>query len=231
MKHKVFANRKAHSPEPLGRDHCQSPPYAIIPLLPYLPQNWVIWEPAEGLGFMAKSLREHGYTVISTSLDRGQDFYIFEPQFKWDCIVTNPPWSEKAKWLARCVNLGKPWANLMPSTNQSTIGVQTICKSLGDIECIRPDTRIDFCMPDKGWLWDEVDERGEIITKESQAQIDVHWYTWGLNIGQANVYLSPIMQEKKQFKAMIKAGIKTGYETESSQSYQPRLAGQMPLFG
>lgn len=188
----VFSNRQAHKPETKGRDHCQSPPYAILPLLPYIPKNTIIWEPARGEGNLVIALESHGYNVVSSSLDDGQDFFEYQPA-KWDIIVTNPPWSISAKWTRRCFLLGRPFALLLKSDKQQDIGFQKLNQQYGDFEQIHPDSRIDYKMPNKGW-------------EAAGSPFNTHWYTFGLNIGKPHVYLAPIKEAKASFKAQMKRG-------------------------
>ncbi len=97
-----------------AKDRCQTPPYALDPLLQYLPKDWLIWEPACGEGLLAKGLVVNGYDVYSSDIILGQNFFKYEPDIGWDAIVTNPPFSVKYPWLKRCYELGKPFALLMP---------------------------------------------------------------------------------------------------------------------
>jgi len=186
MNKKVFSNRKSYKPEVNGRDNCQSPPYAILPLLPYLPKDAIIWEPARGEGYLEQSLRLHGYNVVSSSLQAGQDFFQYEPP-EWDIAITNPPWSRIEKWMKRLFLLNKPWGLLIPTDKQQNIGIQKLFQKYGDVEHLHPDARIDFKMPINGW-------------KDSNAQINVNWFTFGLNIGKSHTYLCPIKKEKAAFK-------------------------------
>lgn len=57
--------------------------------------------------------KELGYTVISSHIDDGQDFFTYEPE-EYDIIISNPPFSQKDKVLERLDDLGKPFAVLLP---------------------------------------------------------------------------------------------------------------------
>ncbi len=46
-----------------GSDDFQTPPEALVPLLPYLPAGWTIWECACGKGYLAEALRQAGGTT------------------------------------------------------------------------------------------------------------------------------------------------------------------------
>ena len=130
-------------------DQCQTPAYAIRPLLPYLRKEWLVWEPACGKGYMMGALYEAGLHVIGSDILGGHDFFYWQPDV-YDCIVTNPPYSIKPKWLGRCYDLGKPFALLMPVEFIGTKGAQTLFRQHG-IEVIWLSERINFEMPEKGF--------------------------------------------------------------------------------
>lgn len=92
-----------------------TPFYAVRPLLQYLPKDKIIWCPFdEDWSAFVKVLREEGgLTVINSSLDKGQNFFDFEPD-EWDIIVSNPPFSKKKEVFERLTLLGKPYALLLP---------------------------------------------------------------------------------------------------------------------
>ena len=77
-------------------DHFDTPAYAVKPLLPFINPSWVIWEPTDTIGNseIARVLREHGNKVISTSKENF-NFLTDKPDFEFDCIVTNPPYTLK----------------------------------------------------------------------------------------------------------------------------------------
>lgn len=174
--------RKSHKPG--LRDHCQTPPYAILPVLPFLKLDWIIWEPAMGEGLLSMALRLKGFNVITSD----SDFFEYEPD-SYDTIVTNPPFSRSKEWLKRCYQLDKPFALLLKTEVESNQGIQKLIVQYGELEMVYPESRINFKMPLKGWA--------------TGAQFNTHWYTFGLNIGKPNTYLCPINKEKKAFHDSI----------------------------
>src|SRR4051812_43128451 len=114
MKPKV--NRAGSLEESSGYDRCQTPAYALDPLWPFLPPGATIWEPAAGNGNLSTALREQGHRVITSDIlqGRSQNFFSYEPDEPYDMILTNPPYSVKFQWMARCFQLGKPFALLLP---------------------------------------------------------------------------------------------------------------------
>ena len=98
-------------------DHFDTPAYAVKPLLPYIKPEWTVWEPTDttGKSQIARVLRKHGCKVVSTSKKKF-DFLKDEPDFDFDCIVTNPPYAIKNDFIQRCYKYKERWAMLMPLT-------------------------------------------------------------------------------------------------------------------
>lgn len=156
--------------KPSEKDNCQTPHYAIDPLLPYLESTWRIWESAAGEGNIVSKLSQSGFDVVGTDILTGQDYFSYEP-VAWDCQVTNPPYNQyvKYRWLERAYALGKPFALLL---NVDTLGpeqAQIPFEKYG-IEIILLNKRVNFKMPNKGYAGD--------------AQFSSAWFTWGLGIGE-----------------------------------------------
>ena len=145
-------------------DEFQTPEVAIHCLLPYLPKSWVIWECAWGKGSLAKHFEHVGYRVYG---DETWDFlYADISTWKFDCIVTNPPYTLKDKLIAYCYEFGKPFALLLPlsALEGKTRGV--MYREHG-IQLIIPNKRINFITP----------------TREgSGSWFQTAWFTWKLNL-------------------------------------------------
>lgn len=127
-------------------DIFQTPPYALKPLLPYIPKDWVIWECAAGHGMLVDEFKRLGYNVIGTDILEGHDFLKRQPTEHWDCIITNPPYSLKQQFLQRCYDFGKPFALLLPLTTFETQKRQALFKRHG-LEVVLFDKRINFVTP------------------------------------------------------------------------------------
>jgi hypothetical protein len=145
----------------------QTPKEALYPLIPYLKKNWIIWECAAGKGYLVKGLKEFGFKVIDTDILIGKNFLTWQPK-KFDCIITNPPYSIKEKFLERCYNLGKPFALLLPLTTFETKKRQNLFKKYG-VEVIFFDERINFETPGG---------------KKSHCWFCVAWFTNWLDLGK-----------------------------------------------
>lgn len=161
-------NRQGSTKESHIFDRCQTPFYALDPLISYLPYG-TIWESASGEGQIVSKLRLSGFHVTATDILSGQNFFRYSP-LQWNCQVTNPPYSVKYKWLERSYQLGKPFALLLPLETLGAAKGQRLFERYG-IEIILLDKRINFNMPNKGY-------------SGKGAQFPVAWFTFGLDIGQ-----------------------------------------------
>lgn len=181
-------NRKGDIDEPASFDQCQTPIYALDPLLPYLPKDKVIWECACGKGNLVIGLKRLGYNVVSTDLSSSDEhysrnFFHWEPD-TWDIIVTNPPFSVKFEWIERCNQLGKPWALLLRLEVLGAARAQRQFERY-DMELILLNKRINFEMPNMG-------------TSGGGAWFPVAWFTHGLNIGTPTTFGKIIPRPDKQ---------------------------------
>lgn len=174
MKRKPHRN---YTPGPL--DNCQTPPYALDPLLPYLrafaKENGTsmppIWDPARGEGYLQAALRRAGFSTWGTDLATGDDFFrdtLWQP-LAYCMIVTNPPYSIKVRWVNRCYALRRPFALLLPLDLPT--GIIKLMEQHG-AEIMYLDKRINFKMPYKGW-------RGK-NGKAGAAQFGTLWLCHGI---------------------------------------------------
>lgn len=163
---------KSRRPKLQARGHTnnmQTPAYALEPLYPHLNKAWTIWECASGDGNLVQALLSHGYKVKWSDIERTpqEDFLLWSPK-KFDCIVTNPPYNIKDKFIRRCYELNKPWALLMPITALEGESRQSLYRNCGGIEVIFMNKRINFITPNGG----------------TSSWFATAWFTWGLNIGK-----------------------------------------------
>lgn len=129
-----------------GSDHYQTPPSALEPLLQFIPKSWIIWEPTADQRLLANTLESNGYKTIATGIETGHDFLKCDPP-QCDCIITNPPYSIKNRFIKRCYELNKPFALLMPLTALEGIERQTLYKRHG-IELLIPHRRTNYIVPE-----------------------------------------------------------------------------------
>lgn len=150
-------------------DNFNTDPAALWPLLPYLNPEWCIWESACGIERtpLATWLRLEGFTVVASDLRQGDstgsDFLSESPfQGVFDCIITNPPYSIKDQWIARCYELGKPFALLLPYTAMEGIKRQALYRRHG-IDLLVLPKRVKFTTPSG---------------KQGGAWFPCAWFTW-----------------------------------------------------
>ena len=167
-------------------DDFQTPKEAINCLIPYLNKDWTIWECAVGKGNLFKAFKNKGFEVNGTDIIAEDvykiDFLKDNPSWIWemDCIVTNPPYTLKEKFLERCYELGKPFALLMPLTALESERRQKLFRKFG-IQLIIPNKRFNFETPsgNGGGSW-----------------FATAWFTWGLNLPKDLMFIKT--SEEKQ---------------------------------
>jgi hypothetical protein len=126
-------------------DEVYTPEYAIKPLLKYIPPAWVIWECTDfGGSMITKVLKENGNTVISSHLKDNINFLTHEPEFQYDCIITNPPYSLKTEFLEKAYELNKPFSFLLPITTLEGKARGKIYREYDELEILVFDGRVEF---------------------------------------------------------------------------------------
>ena len=94
----------------------------------YIPRNLTLWEAFYGDGTSGNHLTELGFDVIHEDVD-------FFTHDLGECVVTNPPFSELPRVLARLRELGMPC---------STLTTRYFRDLFPDIQVIVPRRRIQF---------------------------------------------------------------------------------------
>ena len=132
-------------------DERYTPSYAVTPLLKYLPKDIIIWECTDyGASNITAVLKEAGYNVISTKKETF-DFLEDTPNFEFDMIITNPPYSLKDEFMERCYEYGKPFALLLPITSLEGIKRGEMFRKYG-IKLIIFDKRVEFIEGKGNWF-------------------------------------------------------------------------------
>jgi hypothetical protein len=136
-------------------------------IIPFIPKNVkTIWEcTAIKESKIVQVLRNHGYNVITSHIEDGQDFFEYEPE-QYDMIITNPPYSIKDKFLNRAYELNKPFMFLLPLTTLEGITRGKMFNEKG-IQVLIPNTRFNF-KPDKN----------------SSAWFQTSWFCGGCNLSK-----------------------------------------------
>ena len=91
-------------------DDLYTPYSGIYPLVKHLTKKKVIiWEPCDyGKSKITEVLGREGYETVSTDIIHGFNFLTDEPDFHFDWIITNPPYSLKDAFIEKCYSYGKP---------------------------------------------------------------------------------------------------------------------------
>ena len=94
-------------------DEWYTPKSAVSVILPHITNFSTIWCPfdKEESEFVQQIQKTH--KVITSHIDDGKDFLTFLPSIKFDCIVSNPPYSIRNEILKRAFQINKPFALLM----------------------------------------------------------------------------------------------------------------------
>lgn len=123
-------------------DEVFTPEYAVKPILKYIDKKWTVWCPFdESDSEFVKLLIKNGNKVIASHIFNGQDFFNYEPEEKYDIIVSNPPFSIKDNVLKRLYELNKPYAMLLPLP---TLQGQKRFEYLKDTQALIFDKRINY---------------------------------------------------------------------------------------
>jgi hypothetical protein len=127
-------------------DECYTPEEAVTPLLEIIPKDLVIWCPfdTEESEFV-KVFQEDGYKVIHSHIENNENFYTYEPNEKWDIIISNPPFTNKKGIFERAFSFNKPFVLLMTAQwlNDST-PVKLYQKYNKEMQIIHFDQRVRF---------------------------------------------------------------------------------------
>lgn len=145
-------------------DELYTPREAVEFIVDYIPENVkTIWEcTAIENSEIVNVLREKGFTVVTSHIKNGLDFFEFEPQH-YDLIITNPPYSLKDQFLERAFSLGKPFMMLLPITTLEGKKRSEMFRKNG-VQVLIPNKRFNFIKEKKGsWF-------------------QTSWFTSGLNL-------------------------------------------------
>lgn len=127
-----------------SNDECLTPKYGVEPILKYIPKDWVIWCPFDKEdSWFVKLIKENGNKVIYSHLEYGQNFYEYEPKEHWDCIISNPPFSNKRFIFERALSFNKPFALIMSNTWLNDSAPKQLFKDK-DLQLLMFDKRMKF---------------------------------------------------------------------------------------
>ena len=127
-------------------DEYYTPREAVIPILKYIDKGnkkqYTVWCPFDKEDSeYVKCIREEGHKVIFSHIDDGKNFFEYEPEEHYDCIISNPPFSLKDDVLKILYELETPYAILLPLP---TLQGQKRFEYLKDCQALIFDKRINF---------------------------------------------------------------------------------------
>lgn len=142
-----FSKRILYSPG--ENDECLTLEYAVKPILEFIPSSAVVWCPfdKEESSNFVKLLKENGNKVICSHKDTGQDFFKWDPDEKWDCIISNPPFTGKRLIFQRALSFNKPFALIMSNTWLNDAAPKQLFKDK-DLQLLMFDKRMRFLTKD-----------------------------------------------------------------------------------
>lgn len=123
-------------------DECYTLPYAVEPILKYIPKGAIVWCPfdtaeSEFVKQISKTNR-----VIATHIEDDNDFFEIEP-VNWDMIISNPPFTNKRKYFERALSFNKPFALIMSNTWLNDSAPKQLFKDK-DLQLLMFDKRMKF---------------------------------------------------------------------------------------
>ena len=108
-----MSNKLSEQLQSKGGKDCYFTPSAVVEhIIPYIPQNAIVWCPFDTVDSEFVKIISRTHRVIYSHIDTGHDYYEFEPE-KWDVMISNPPFTAKAKIFERAISFGKPFALVM----------------------------------------------------------------------------------------------------------------------
>lgn len=123
-------------------DEVYTPAYAVKPIIKYINNGNIVWCPFDTEeSEYVKLIREAGHKVIASHIDTGKNFFEYEPEESYDCIISNPPFSIKDEVLKRLAELDKPYAMLFPIP---TLQGQKRFEYIKDCQALIFDKRINY---------------------------------------------------------------------------------------
>lgn len=148
-----------------GDNEYMTPKEVWVSIAHLIPKDKVIFEGFYGDGNSGKYLKELGFKVESHDVD-----FFDDQKFNYDIIITNPPYSIKAKVFKKLAEINKPFMLLVPV---STITKQYLKKYFKDkIQIVIPQKRIQFikdgvqnnrCFFDTIWICYKMGFKSDIL--------------------------------------------------------------------
>ena len=114
-----------------------------------------------GGSMITTCLKNKGCSVISTHINSGFDFLKDKPNFDFDIIITNPPFSLKNEFLKKAYEYGKPFCFLLPITTLEGVFRGKLFKKYG-IDVLVLNKRVNY------------------INAKKNAWFNSSWFCWNV---------------------------------------------------
>lgn len=92
-------------------------------------------------------LERAGHEVVRSHIAEGRDFYRTQPR-RWDILVSNPPFTNKAGIFRRALSFGKPFALLMTLTWLNDAAPKRLFRERA-LQLLMFEERVDYGQGDK----------------------------------------------------------------------------------
>ena len=89
-------------------DRYETPEWVTMALVPHLPDDSKILEPACGTWKMVDALAEAGFSVVGQDIQDGADFLKRDYADVFTAVVTNPPYNQAAQFVTHALDLMRP---------------------------------------------------------------------------------------------------------------------------
>ena len=127
-----------------NNDECYTLDYCIYPILEFISSDKIIWCPFdEENSEFVRIFRENGNKVIYSHINQGKDFYKWEPNEKWDIIISNPPFTNKRLIFERALSFNKPFALIISNVWLNDAAPKELFMNK-DLELLMFDKRMFF---------------------------------------------------------------------------------------
>lgn len=125
-----------------GSNNFQTPDWPLESLLNHINSDLIprsilnfeentIFDPCCGKGNIVNFFTEQDYNIEGRDIENGYNFLTDPLPEGTTCIITNPPYSLKDQFLARCYEHGLPFALLLPITALEGVKRQAMYKEHG----------------------------------------------------------------------------------------------------
>jgi len=123
-------------------DDYETPKGAFELLLPFIDTSNIVYDPYYCNGLSGKYLRDIGYKNV---IHNNEDFYANWCKYKFDCIISNPPYSCKVQVFKELYKIDKPFALLVPVSTITKLFLKKIFgEDINKLQLIIPPSRIHF---------------------------------------------------------------------------------------